>query len=347
MQNITTEEINRLAALLRYLLFGGVVPSCLPQSEEEWKALLDLSRRQAVTALTYDAILKLPKELRPPRSILFHFATIVQTVETDNRRREAALHSFAALCADNLGLSPTVIKGSALARLWPEPLHRECGDNDLYTGSDTERIGALMESLGISVDRKDPRHIAFSYAKTTFECHSYLLYNNDDIDWKTRSEGAEFGEKLLALQAEQSAFFLAKHCEHHAVFFHNPVRMRTLVDWSLLLMSEEFDYDTFCKVKSGTDVDLFAELMTLYCNTLFGLDLLCDSVRLADKGLKADDFERLYMRCPQRHRYGAVRFVRRSWKYLRYGRKYRALYGQSMFRRFYFHNVRVAISQHI
>ena len=365
MQNLTTEEIIRLAGLLRYVLFGGAAPAALPQSEGEWQALFDLSRRQAVTALLYDAILKLPKEQRPPRRILFHFASVAQTVENDNRRREKALCKFAALCAENGELPPTVVKGSALARLWPEPLHRECGDNDLYTGSGTERIARLAESRGIAVDRKDPRHISFVFHGVTFECHNFLLYHNDDIVWDTMPlflennanvpsgathpapKGDVCFEKMLALQAEQAAFFLAKHCEHHAVFFHNPVRMRTLVDWALLLGSDGFGNAAFCALKSGTDVDLFAELLTLYCNALFGLALPCDGVRLAAKGLKASDFERLYMRCPERHRLAAVRFARRSWKYLRYWRQYRALYGQSMFRRFYLRNVRTALRQHI
>ncbi len=357
MPNIETKEMSCLVSLLRYGLFGGALPAVLPTTEEEWRNLFDATRRQAVTALAYDAVLKLPHEARPPRSVLFHFLTLANAIESDNRRREEALGSFANLVAERLRLPTVVVKGSSLACLYPEPLHRECGDNDLYTGADTERIGALMESLGIAVDRKDPRHIAFSYAKTTFECHSYLLYHNDDIVWETKplvlendanvsSDVVCFG-KMLTLQTVQSAFFLAKHCEHHAVFFHNPVRLRTLLDWSLLLGSDGFDFEAFAQLKSGTDVDIFANLMTHYCNKLFGLHLRCGEERLARKGLDDDDFERIYMHCPERHRRAVVRVVRRSWKYLRFRRQYRAVYGQSMFRRFYFKNLGVAVRQHL
>ena len=392
--------MKQLASLIGFGLWGVEPPAALlPASEEEWQRLFDLSRRQAVTALLYDAVLKLPKEQRPPRRVLFHFTSITQTIGHDNRCREEALMHFAALLQSELSLPAVVVKGSSLAGLYPKPLYRECGDNDLYTGSDTERIGALMEARGVAVDRKDPRHISFVYDGATFECHNYLLYHNDDIVWETKPLVLEsdanvpsdathptlraplsergwlphhddyqqnektaaalspLGEgspkagvcsgKLLTLRSEQSAFFLAKHCEHHAVFFHNPVRLRSLVDWCLLTGSSEFDYAAFQAVKQGSDVDVFADLMSCYCNSLFGVHLPYDAARLKAKGLEASDFDRLYLQCHERHKRAFVRVVRRSWKYLRYGRLYRAIYGQSMFRRFYLHNVGVALRQHI
>ena len=65
-----------LVGLLRFGLFGDAVPADLPSDEGEWRSLFELSRSQAVTALLYDAIVLLPKEKRPPRSVLFHFATL-------------------------------------------------------------------------------------------------------------------------------------------------------------------------------------------------------------------------------------------------------------------------------
>ncbi len=356
MSEIASPEIEFLASLLRFGLFGGAVPSPMPLTESQWQSLFDLSRRQAVTALTYDAVLKLPPDLRPPRRVLFHFATVAETVERDNRRREAALCHFAALCRRQLQLAVTVVKGSSLSALYPEPLHRECGDNDLYSGSDTQRIGAMLETMGIDVDRKDPRHITFLYEHTTFEAHNYLLYHNDDPQWHSvqavqqeYKEGTSPSpsEAYFTLPPAESAFFLAKHCEHHSVFFHAPVRLRTLLDWAMLLSGGAFDYAAFCRLKQGTDVDVFADLLTHYCNTLFGLELPCDSERLENKRLRDDDFYNIYMCCPQRHPSALVRVARRSGKYLRFSRQYRAIYGQSMFRRFYLKNLGVAVRQHL
>ena len=110
----------------------------------------------------------------------------------------------------------------------------------------------------------------------------------------------------------------------------------------MLITSAGFDWSNYNIIKRDTDVDVFADLMTAYCADLFGLEGV---EAKALKGLCLNDFERLYMQCPERHKLAAVRVARRSWKYLRFGRQYKAIYGQSMFRRFYLHNVKNAIKQ--
>lgn len=346
------ETITRLIALSLFPNKGILPLHSTPLhlctlTPSDWQQIFEESRRQAVTALLYDAILKLPKEQRPPRGVLFHFLSMTQTIERDNRLREEALAAFHKEVMQPLGLPTVVVKGSSIACCYPNPHHRECGDNDLYTGTqasspanNTQRLANHLESIGIPVDRKDPRHISFIYHDVDFEAHSYLLYHHDDPDWNVSNfQLPNHNPRLSTLPPEESAFFLAKHTEHHAVFFHHPVRLRDLLDWCMLLRSEGFDFARFRQLKKGTDVELFAELMTLYSNTIFGLDIDC----CVPQGLVADDFDRLYMQCPERHRLAVVRVLRRAGKYLCYWRKYKIIYGQSMFRRFYLNNLWVAL----
>ena len=325
-----------LVALLRYGLFGGEMPLAMSRmSDSDWLDVFVSSRQQAVTALTYDALLKLPVGMRPPRKVLFHFVSIVQTIEEDNANRERALVEFAALIDKEFSAPTVVVKGSSLAGYYPVPGHRECGDNDLYTGTRTDDIEKYMRDRGYEIDNEDVRHAAFRFGGKMFECHRLLLYHNDDPQWSS----VPLRDGLMHLPAEEEAFFVAKHIEHHAVFFNEPVRLRDLIDWSMLLASENFDQNRLDELKRGTDVEHFADLMTAYCNELFGIGIKCG----AANGLSPQVFERLYMQCPERHRLAIVRVARRSWKYLRYGREYRKIYGQSMFRRFYINNVINAI----
>lgn len=339
-----------LSQLLSFSLFGGANPvATLPQplSEDEWQQLFDASRRQAVTALLYDAVLLLPKDQRPPRRVLFHFTSMSQTIERSNSQRQTALAHLAAMVLHHLALPLVVVKGSSLARHYPAPLHRECGDNDLYTGADTERLCALMESMHIAVNRNDRRHASFMFEGKSFECHNYLLYHDDDPQWDCSGRFTVLDTPLHALSAEHEAFFLAKHIEHHAVFFHEPVRLRDVVDWSILICSEGFDFDRLRHLAKATDVECFVELLTQYGASLFGDSILKTAGTYESRGLSNRDFERIYMECPQRHRWALVRVVRRAGKYLRFRRQYRVLYGQSMFRRFYLHNLWVAVEQRL
>lgn len=330
-----------MVSLLRMGLFGGEpLPESFSLGADDWQRLFDESRRQAVTALIYDAILMLPKSQRPPRQQLFHFTSMTQTISSDNIKREEALRKFAALVGDQLSKPTVVVKGSSLASLYPEPRHRECGDNDLYTGTATDAVEKLMSDMGIAVDSdSDPRHSAFVFDDVDFECHRTLLYHNDDPQWTPEPLDGD----LCHLSPAGEAFFLAKHMEHHAVFFNTPVRLRDLVDWALLVSSPHFDYDALSELKRGSDVELFADMLTAYCHELFGVSTPAP-VSLP-KPLKTDDFRTLYMQCPERHRCAAVRVARRGWKYLRHWRKYKSIYGMSMFSRFYLHNVKVAIKQ--
>ncbi len=314
------------------------MPLVAPLGSNEWQALFDASRCAAVTALLYDAILMLPPHLRPPREVLFHFAAVARTVEDDNRRREAALCHFADFLNVHLALPAVVVKGSSLARHYPVPFHRECGDNDLYTGADTNNIAHQVATLGISVARHNPRHISFCFEQTEFECHDHLLYHAvEEPQWHS-VPFADAGSGLCRLPMGQEAFFLAKHMEYHAVFFHTSVRLRDLVDWTLMLRSPEFDYTALCSLKAGTDVDRFADLLTHYCVHLFNQPAPASLPPLPNR-ISAADFERLFMRCPERHPSPLVRVARRSWHYLRHRRTYRLLYGQGMFRRFYWRNL--------
>lgn len=338
-----------LVELLKYSLFGGPVPLTAPLGVVRWRSLFEQSRSEAVTALLYDAVLKLPAPLQPPHEVLFRLAAVARTIEDDNRRRSAALHHFAAWMGSRLSLPTVVVKGSSLARHYPVPLHRECGDNDIYTGSDTDRVARLLAEDGVEVHRSNPRHMAFVYEQTDFECHDYLLYNPDDEPQWQQVPFSEYelraASGLCRLPIGQEAFFLAKHMEYHAVFFHVSVRLRDLVDWSLLLLSPEFDYAVLCGEKAGSDVACFADLLTHYCIHLFHLpaDRVPSGVPALPKGLHAEDFERLYMHLPERHPMALVRVARRSWHYLRYGRQFRRIYGRGMFGRFYLQNIRIAL----
>ena len=350
------------------------------EKEIDWSQIYEYSRQQGVAALVYDGIVALPVEARPPRSVLFRFASFAETVERDNIRREKALCDFSRMLKERLGLATNVVKGSALAALYPQPLHRECGDNDLYTGQYTEAVAEMMEKEGAEINREDARDIAFVFEDTLFECHKTLLYHDDDIEWefqlpqagclRANSQFSILNSQFSILPPEQAAFFLAKHTEHHAVFFHEPVRLRDLVDWIMLIGSEGFDYERFCDIKRGTDVEVFADLMTLYCVDLFkgekGLKGFTFNVlrfimpsmpsmpnlpnhNSSNQAIKQSGnqaiFEQLYMHIPSRHRSVLVRVARRSWHYLRYWRQYRAIYGMSMFRRFYMQNLITAIHQ--
>lgn len=330
-----------LAKILKYHLFDhnqGNPPSL---DGVDWNTLLVEAKNQAVEALLYDAVRA--GEMPLPREILFQLSSHVATIETDNRKREEALCDLANLVTKESNLSLTVVKGSSLARLYPNPLHRECGDNDLYMGNEAPKLDLLVASHGLHVNLKDPRHSTFNFHGVVFENHAYLLYPHTpgDTSLEPKWEKEPHQEHIERLTPPYEALFVAAHMEHHAVFHNECINLRKLIDWSLLL--GVLDYESFNMVKQGTEMERFADLLTQYCIRLFGIPSPKGYRPLSEKSLEA--FPHIYLYEQQRSSWAIVRVCRRSLKYIRYNKVYKEIYGQSPFRRFYFSNVGKAIKQ--
>lgn len=98
---------------------------------EEWDEVFRMSGRQTVTGIVFDGICRLPEESQPSGVSFARWVVAVDAMERRNATMNAALKDLVKLFVDN-GLRPVLQKGQGIARLYPEPSHRECGDIDLY-----------------------------------------------------------------------------------------------------------------------------------------------------------------------------------------------------------------------
>ena len=96
---------------------------------EEWKQLFALASAQSVLGLAYAGIQKLPKESQPPREVALQWARRAEIIRGCNQllNREAAKLTE---IFSGQGRRSAVLKGPANARLYPDPLSRQCGDID-------------------------------------------------------------------------------------------------------------------------------------------------------------------------------------------------------------------------
>ena len=124
---------NAFLALLRSGLWGRdpLAEGFQRLSDEQWNMVFRLSGRQTVTGIVFDGICRLPEDLQPSPAIFAPWVVAVDRIERSNERMNDVLKSLVKLFADN-GLNPVLQKGQGVAALYPEPLHRECGDIDLY-----------------------------------------------------------------------------------------------------------------------------------------------------------------------------------------------------------------------
>lgn len=166
-----------LPALLRAGMFNklqGVV-NLLPAAPDCWKLVFRLARTQTVTGLVYQGICRLPNHLLPPPALLMQWVAQVEVIERHNHQTNQALQELTA-CFVAQGLNPIVLKGQALAALYPEPLLRECGDIDLCFDSTHESQAALraLQTMGYQPQPSADGSYHFRWQGIDIELHQHF-----------------------------------------------------------------------------------------------------------------------------------------------------------------------------
>lgn len=123
----------QLLALLKAGLWKSSVDSSLFEKEVNWKEIIKLAKEQTVVGIVYDGMLTLPQELRPSRIVLLQWTNILLQLENNNLLMNEELWKLFANYETN-SVSPILMKGQGLAYNYPQPLHRQCGDIDVYVG---------------------------------------------------------------------------------------------------------------------------------------------------------------------------------------------------------------------
>lgn len=97
----------------------------------DWKRLFAMTRQQALVGVMNAAVHRLPVSQRPPEDILDEWdklsSKVMQLYELHERRAMELQDVLASF-----GLHGCILKGTGLARLYPEPGRRQCGDIDLW-----------------------------------------------------------------------------------------------------------------------------------------------------------------------------------------------------------------------
>lgn len=113
-------------------LFNGM-------SAADWGEVYHFARTQALLAITFDGMLSLPSEVRPPRPLYLQWAAQVARIEQSNIRLNAELPEI-FMPYREAGLHPVLLKGQGIATYYINPLHRQCGDIDVYIGKEGQPI---------------------------------------------------------------------------------------------------------------------------------------------------------------------------------------------------------------
>jgi hypothetical protein len=156
------------------------------------------------------------------------------------------------------GINSVLLKGQGLARNYPIPELRQCGDIDLYVGDkNVERVYELLKPIATQIDDvssiRTTKHFHLKVGTVVIEIHRFSdvysfsaldkIYQNYALAGLTQNlVPLDFSGIIVNTPADDfNAFYIFNHLCHH--FISEGVGLRQLCDWMLFLHSHNAHLD--------------------------------------------------------------------------------------------------------
>lgn len=154
----TPDSLTTLLRLLHNELWGATLPDNdrLPHTGERWIELYREASRQTVTALAFNALERIDAYApAPPAETAARWMAEAEHIRRRNTAMDCTLHRILAT-AERKSIPVMVMKGQPLARLYPDPEARQCGDIDLFTEpGNREALTATLKDEGAAIIKQN------------------------------------------------------------------------------------------------------------------------------------------------------------------------------------------------
>jgi len=255
---------------------------CEGFTSDEWGQIYQLSKKQGVVAIIFDAIKAIPKEFAPPKHITLKWISLTLSIEEWMKKKERVAIEFAEELSKR-DIQTIVLKGLAYASYYPNPYHRESGDLDCYLMGKKEEGDKITVEIGGKMEEAGYKHSHLYYKGLTIENHNFLTsFDNTKLGIRTErllqeliSQGCRpIGDtKLQNPSADFNAIFLIKHAQRH--FIKEGICVRHLLDWAFFLKAESqnINWKKVIPIMMECRILEFAKVMTRLCIEQLGMKI--------------------------------------------------------------------------
>lgn len=108
-------------------------------TQEQWEGALVVAKEQAIVGVLLSALERLPKEQLPPKEVLFQWIGYTEMLESYSLKVAKGSNAVIKYFRDN-GFACQILKGSAVARYYPQPNKRSSGDIDVWLDGNRKEI---------------------------------------------------------------------------------------------------------------------------------------------------------------------------------------------------------------
>lgn len=297
--------MKNLCNLLRISL--GISPADgFPQlSEEQWKALNDAAIKQTVLGIAWGGIEKLPLEKQPPRRMKLQWLADTNEIKRRNEWMNKACVAVGKKLG-KVGLYSAILKGQAVAQLYPVPEYRSSGDIDVLVSlhepdvtedgrnyfvqsqdidKTVKEILGRLKSIGTGeIGQTVYHHIEWQFSDVAIEVHLRpMQFNNPFTNMRFQQWAKRFRMDETNVfptpDMEFNIIFMLSHLYHHLLF--EGVGLRQVCDYAVLLLaasglwhSEDDRSAAFSRIGmmlKELKMQRFAAGMMWIMHTMFGL----------------------------------------------------------------------------
>lgn len=235
-------------SLLRAALWGTDVQ--VPEGFAQWGRIMHIARTQALSGLVGDVLLS-REEIR--EKLPAKFMDMLQDIPKVNMGMHIQMNRVLQLVVMTLkqnGIEPVLLKGQGLAKYYPTPELRQCGDIDIYVGEDNyekaydsilqivseiddrakiwkfmhfhAKVGSVMIEMHQNADRMPDRRTNKLYQEFILDAFSKELCPVRFGDVQVMTPGDDY-----------NVFYIFHHLWRH--FTTSGVGLRQFCDWTCFL----------------------------------------------------------------------------------------------------------------
>ena len=147
-----------------YKLFFELLLVCMGAKDKlsrvpkpnQWVRMLTMAEEQTLVGVCFSAIERLPREQRPDVDTMMQWWGEVQMLEDNSIKMADASEAVIKYFREN-GFACNILKGSAVARYYPQPERRSSGDVDVWV------VPVGMSNVKCKVS--DPRKVIYEFAR--------------------------------------------------------------------------------------------------------------------------------------------------------------------------------------
>jgi len=241
---MTIEE--KLFGLLREALWG--VPFNEPVTPKDGKSLIAIAEKQTVAGLIIDILIK--KDVRMEQQTVFEAFAYLEQIRLQNQQMNAELAEFARLMIETQ-TDYIIVKGQALAALYPDPLLRMSGDIDFLVKDYRHTADVLKSHWNVELPQSlAEKEVAFTHGAALYELHTYLIdfgSNSYKRYWEKALAGSTpiyviiGGEQVAVMEPTLYVAYVFIHLFFH--FIHEGIGLRHLCDWAVIMHHYAADLD--------------------------------------------------------------------------------------------------------